>query len=115
MRVAHAMIWPSAERNYRSTIDSWLIYNRTGRHITDVTNAGRTMLVNLRTLDWDDELLRAIGVPRAMLPEIVPSTEIYGEARGTLAGMPVAASSLAIVLNASTSDPNSSLLCGSSR
>jgi glycerol kinase len=74
------------------TMDSWLIYNLTGRHITDVTNAGRTMLVNLRTLDWDDELLSAMGVPRAMLPEIVPSTEIYGEARGTLAGMPVAAS-----------------------
>src|SRR5437763_1258223 len=62
------------------TIDSWLIYNLTGRHVTDVTNAGRTMLMNLRTLDWEDELLAAIGVPRAILPEIVPSTEIYGEA-----------------------------------
>jgi glycerol kinase len=74
------------------TIDSWLIWNLTGRHVTDVTNAGRTMLMNLRTLDWDDELLSAMGVPRAMLPEIVPSTEIYGEARGDLAGLPVAAS-----------------------
>ena len=62
------------------TMDSWLIWNLTGRHLTDVTNAGRTMLMNLDTLDWDDVLLDAMGVPRAMLPEIRPSTEIYGEA-----------------------------------
>ena len=49
-------------------------------HVTDVTNASRTMLMNLETLDWDDELLDAIGVPRAMLPEIRPSAEVYGEA-----------------------------------
>ena len=73
------------------TIDSWLIWNLTGRHITDVTNAGRTMLMNLETLDWDDVLLDAMGVPRAMLPEIRPSVEVYGEARGALAGLPVAA------------------------
>jgi glycerol kinase len=60
------------------TMDTWLIWNLTGRHITDVTNASRTMLMNLKTLDWDDELLTAIGVPRAMLPEIRPSSEIYG-------------------------------------
>ena len=58
--------------------------------MTDVTNAGRTMLMNLRTLEWDDVLLDAIGVPRAMLPEIRPSAEIYGEATGVLAGLPVA-------------------------
>ena len=68
----------------------WLIWNLTGRHITDVTNASRTMLMNLETLDWDDELLDAIGVPRAMLPEIRPSAEVYGEADGALAGVPVA-------------------------
>src|SRR5512132_140005 len=62
------------------TIDSWLIWKLTGRHLTDVTNASRTMLMNLHTLDWDDVLLEAMGVPRAMLPEIRPSSEVYGEA-----------------------------------
>jgi glycerol kinase len=73
------------------TIDSWLIWKLTGRHVTDVTNAGRTMLMHLETLDWDDVLLDAMGVPRAMLPEIRPSMEVYGEAGGNLAGLPVAA------------------------
>jgi glycerol kinase len=72
------------------TMDSWLIWRLTGRHLTDVTNASRTMLMSLETLDWDDVLLDAMGVPRAMLPEIRPSSEIYGEARGQLAGVPVA-------------------------
>jgi glycerol kinase len=72
------------------TMDSWLIWNLTGRHVTDVTNASRTMLMNLKTLDWDDSLLAAIGVPRAMLPEIRSSSEVYGEGRGVLAGVPVA-------------------------
>jgi glycerol kinase len=71
------------------TMDSWLIWKLTGRHLTDVTNASRTMLMGLETLDWDDELLDAIGVPRTMLPEIRPSSEVYGEAR-QLAGVPVA-------------------------
>jgi glycerol kinase len=73
------------------TMDSWLIWKLCGRHLTDVTNAGRTMLMNLETLDWDDVLLDAIGVPRAMLPEIRPSMEVYGEAGGALGGLPVAA------------------------
>jgi glycerol kinase len=72
------------------TIDSWLIWNLCGRHVTDVTNASRTMLMDLNTREWDDELLSAIGVPRAMLPEIRPSAEIYGEAGAPLAGVPVA-------------------------
>jgi glycerol kinase len=72
------------------TMDSWLIWQLTGRHLTDVTNASRTMLMSLDTLDWDDVLLDAMGVPRVMLPEIRPSSEIYGEARGTLEGVPVA-------------------------
>src|SRR6266540_3008321 len=72
------------------TIDSWLIMKLTGRHATDVTNASRTMLMNLSTLDWDDELLDALGVPRAMLPEILPSSHVYGEATSALAGVPVA-------------------------
>ncbi len=74
------------------TMDSWLIWRMTGRHLTDVTNASRTMLMNLHTLDWDETLLDAIGVPRAMLPEIHPSAEIYGEAlTGPMQGVPVAA------------------------
>ena len=76
------------------TMDSWLIWKLTGRHVTDVTNASRTMLMSLKTLDWDDGLLSAIGVPRAMLPQIRPSSEVYGEVTGdlgdTLAGVPVA-------------------------
>src|SRR6478752_1163435 len=72
------------------TMDSWLIWNLCGRHVTDVTNASRTMLMDLNTREWDDELLSAMGVPRAMLPEIRPSAEIYGEAGPPLAGVPVA-------------------------
>lgn len=73
------------------TVDAWLIWRLTGRHLTDVTNASRTLLMNLGTLDWDAELLEMFGVPRAMLPEIRPSAEIYGEARDLLEGVPVAA------------------------
>ncbi|HZC17027.1 MAG TPA: glycerol kinase GlpK [Caulobacteraceae bacterium] len=73
------------------TMDSWLIWKLTGRHVTDVTNASRTMLMSLKTLDWDDDLLEAIGVPRAMLPEIRPSSEVYAKAAGgVLDGVPVA-------------------------
>ncbi len=73
------------------TMDSWLIWRLTGRHLTDVTNASRTLLMNLETLDWDPEMLELIGIPRTLLPEIRPSAEVYGEARGQLAGVPVAA------------------------
>jgi glycerol kinase len=73
------------------TMDSWLIWRMTGRHLTDVTNASRTLMMNVKTLDWDPELLDVLGVPRAMLPEIRPSAEVYGEAGGQLAGVPVAA------------------------
>ena len=72
------------------TIDTWVIWNLTGRHVTDVTNASRTLLMNLETLAWDDELLGVIGVPRAMLPEIRPSSEVYGVAKGVLEGVKVA-------------------------
>ncbi|MFA1611879.1 glycerol kinase GlpK [Halobellus rubicundus] len=62
------------------TIDTWLIYNLTGNHITDVTNASRTMLYNIHDLAWDDELLAEFGVPETMLPEVRPSsdTDYYG-------------------------------------
>ncbi len=63
------------------TIDTWLIWNLTGgaRHVTDCSNASRTMLYNIHTGDWDDELLQILNVPRAMLPEIRASSEVYGE------------------------------------
>lgn len=70
-------------------MDTWLIWNLTGAHVTDVTNASRTQLMNLHTLDWDDDILAALGIPRLMLPEIRSSSEIYGMARGTLDGVPV--------------------------
>jgi glycerol kinase len=73
------------------TMDTWLIWRLTGRHITDVTNASRTLLMNLRTLQWDDELIDMFGIPRQLLPEIRPSAEVYGEATGRLAGVPIAA------------------------
>ena len=74
------------------TIDSWLIYKLTGAHLTDVTNASRTLLMNLQTLDWDPEILAAVDIPAAMLPEIRSSAEVYGTvATGPLAGVPVAA------------------------
>src|SRR5205823_1387117 len=72
------------------TIDSWLIWNLCGRHVTDVTNASRTLLMNIHTLAWDQELLDVMGVPAAMLPEIRPSSELYGEAGPPLSGVPVA-------------------------
>ncbi|RJP15005.1 MAG: glycerol kinase [Candidatus Abyssobacteria bacterium SURF_5] len=63
------------------TIDSWLIYKLTGGriHVTDYTNASRTMLFNINTLRWDDELLEELSVPASMLPEVVPSSMIYGK------------------------------------
>jgi glycerol kinase len=73
------------------TMDSWLIWKLTGRHLTDVTNAGRTLLMSLATLDWDPEIHAAVGIPAAMLPEIRSSAEVYGEVTdGPLAGVPLA-------------------------
>ena len=72
-------------------IDTWIIWNLTGEHVTDVTNASRTLLMNLKTLDWDDEILKGIGIPRAMLPKIRSSSEVYGDVKtGQLRGIPVA-------------------------
>jgi len=72
------------------TIDTWLIWNLTGEHVTDVTNASRTMLMDLETLEWDPGIAAEIGVPLAMLPEIRPSVAAYGEGSGPLAGVPIA-------------------------
>ncbi|TML35075.1 MAG: glycerol kinase GlpK [Actinobacteria bacterium] len=76
-------------------IDTFVIWQLTGGadggvHVTDVTNASRTMMMSLETLDWDEEILGILDVPRAMLPEIRASSEVYGEAKGDLAGIPVA-------------------------
>ncbi|MFP4011426.1 MAG: glycerol kinase GlpK [Spirochaetaceae bacterium] len=62
------------------TVDTWLIWKLTGGevHVTDYSNASRTMLFNIHTLDWDDTLLSAMGVPRAMLPEVAESSRVYG-------------------------------------
>jgi len=76
-------------------IDTWCIWNLTGGtsggvHITDVTNASRTLLFNYTTLDWDPEILGLLGIPKAMLPAVKASSEVYGTAVGDLAGIPVA-------------------------
>jgi glycerol kinase len=74
------------------TIDSWLIWKLTGGkvHVTDETNASRTMFFNIHTREWDDELLKALHVPRSMLPAVKSSSEVYGETVGTPAGIPIA-------------------------
>jgi len=71
-------------------MDTWLLWNMTGAHVTDVTNASRTLLMDLKTLDWDEEILHILDIPRSMLPEIHSSSEIYGSAKGGLGGVPVA-------------------------
>lgn len=78
------------------TMDTWLIWNLTGgenggRHVTDVTNASRTFLMNLSTLQWDENMLAIMGVPASMLPEIQASSKVYGEITlPDLKGIPVA-------------------------
>ena len=76
-------------------IDTWCIWNLTGGvnggvHVTDVTNASRTMLMNLETLDWDPEILTLMTIPRSMLPAIKASSEVYGKGVGALEGVPIA-------------------------
>ena len=68
------------------TVDSWLVWNLTrGQvHVTDVTNASRTMLFNIHTLQWDDELLQLMGIPRSMMPEVRSCSEVYGHTKTTL-------------------------------
>ena len=78
------------------TMDTWVLWNLTGgaqggAHVTDVTNASRTMLMDLETLDWHQPSLELMGIPRSMLPEIRSSSEVYGEASGTaVGGRPIA-------------------------
>jgi glycerol kinase len=76
------------------TIDCWLVWNLTGgeKHLTDVSNASRTMLFNIENLAWDDELLEIFDIPRSILPEVRPSSEVYGEIKTIeeLKGIPIA-------------------------
>ena len=76
-------------------LDTWVIWNLTGGpnggvHITDVSNASRTMLMNLETLDWDPDMLEVMGIPKVMLPSVRASSDVYGKAVGVLEGIPVA-------------------------
>ena len=72
------------------TVDSWLIWNLTGgRHVTDRTNASRTMLYDIHKLDWDGELLDLLEIPRSMLPEVLPSSGFFGSTRAEFFGAPL--------------------------
>ena len=73
------------------TIDTWLIWRLTGGrcHVTDYSNASRTLLFNIHTLRWDEELLEILDIPRAMLPEVCPSSHLHGHAEERLFGHPI--------------------------
>jgi glycerol kinase len=94
--VPHARRSAESDELAFGTIDAWLLWNLTGGptsgvHATDVTNASRTMLMDLQTLDWHEPSLELMGIPRAMLPQIRSSSELYGQVRGgALDGVPVA-------------------------
>ena len=79
------------------TVDSWLVWKLTGgtHHITDVSNASRTLMYNIREERWDDELLDILDVPRSMLPEVRPSSEVYAETSGDMFGTPVPVAGMA--------------------
>jgi glycerol kinase len=79
-----------AGRALFGTIDSWLIWNLTGQHCTDVTNASRTLLMNLARLDWDTDILTSLDIPRSILPRIRSSAEIYGYAQIDKVSIPIA-------------------------
>lgn len=79
------------------TIDTWLVWNLTGGkvHVTDYSNASRTMLYNINTLEWDDKMLAELNIPKAMLPEVKNSSEVYGETSALLLGSPITISGIA--------------------
>jgi len=72
------------------TVDTWLAWKLTGLHVTDVTNASRTQLMDLQTLDWDEDILNLFGIPRKTLPQIHSSSEVFGVAGAPLPGVPLA-------------------------
>ena len=73
------------------TVDTWLIWKLTGGrvHVTDYSNASRTMLFNIHTLQWDDEILRRLNIPKSMLPQAVPSSMVYGKTEAAFFGAPI--------------------------
>lgn len=73
------------------TVDTWLIWKLTGGkvHVTDYSNASRTMLYNIQKLEWDDEILKLLNIPKSMLPEVKPSSEVYGETETKFFGGPI--------------------------
>ena len=79
------------------TIDTWLVWKLTGgaKHVTDVTNASRTLLFNIHTRKWDEELLTIFNVPKSLLPEVCDSSEVIGESVGSLLGSPIPISGIA--------------------
>ena len=79
------------------TVDTYLIWRLTGGrvHATDVSNASRTLIFNIHTLDWDDELLRILNIPRRMLPQVLSSSERYGETSPEIFGAPIAIAGIA--------------------
>ena len=79
------------------TVDTWLLYKLTGGEVfvTDVSNASRTMMFNIRTLSWDDEILEILNVPRAVLPAIRSSSEVYGETAAEVLGARVSVAGVA--------------------
>src|SRR6266513_1962114 len=89
------------------TVDSWLVWNLTGGrvHVTDPSNASRTMLFNLRSGDWDDELLKLFGVPRSVLPAVSSSSEVYGETRLLGGSIPIAGDEQAALFGQACTEP----------
>ena len=79
------------------TVDSWLVWKLTGgaQHVTDVSNAARTMLYNIHTSDWDDALLSLFRIPRSLLPRVMPSSHVYGESAKKIFGAPIAIAGIA--------------------
>ena len=72
------------------TVDSWLLWKLTGNHVTDVSNASRTMLFNINSLEWDDDLCSFFGIPISALPKVCSSAEIYGNLNASkLNGIPI--------------------------
>ena len=86
--VEHAREMAAAGKLAFGTVDSWLVWKLTGgkTHITDVSNASRTLMYNIHTLDWDDELLRVLEVPKSVLPKVKASSEVYGSTSEDLLG-----------------------------
>jgi len=82
------------------TVDSWLLWKLTGQHLTDVTNASRTLLMDIETLDWDQYLLDFFAIPKKILPRIKASSDFYGNIRvGSLNGIPITGMSYILLRN----------------